>query len=67
MNEIEAPLNADMPDDVLAQFKQRRIVLEPGVRGQSSLPSTFGRPLALLLGLTALVLLIALELQCVIA
>ena len=59
MNEIEAPLNASMPPNTLDEFKQRRINLEPGARGQSSLPSTYGRPLALLLGLTAAVLLIA--------
>jgi predicted permease len=59
VNEIEAPLNANMPPNTLEEFKQRRINLAPGARGQSSLPSTYGRPLALLLGLTAAVLLIA--------
>ena len=59
INEIEAPLNSGMRPESLEQFKQKTIVLEPGARGQSSTPDDARLPLTLLLGVTALVLLIA--------
>jgi predicted permease len=58
VNEIEAPLNAALPADELAQFRAKRITLEQGSRGQSVVPTYTGLPLTLLLGMTALVLLI---------
>ncbi len=58
INEVEAELNSFMPPDVMEQFKQRQITMEPGFRGQSSLPQSFERPLQILLGLTVLVLVI---------
>ena len=58
VDEIEAPLNASLPADELAQFKTKQITLAPGSRGQSVVPTYTGLPLTLLLGITALVLLI---------
>lgn len=58
LNEVEAELNASMPENVMADFRARRIEFSDGARGQSSVPGEFERPLQILLGLTALVLLI---------
>ncbi|HZF29812.1 MAG TPA: ABC transporter permease [Gammaproteobacteria bacterium] len=59
LNDVEAPLNAgDLSPDALAQFRKRQITLDPGARGRSQLTSGADRPLELLLGITALVLLI---------
>lgn len=56
--ELEAPLLTRFDDDMRAQFVDQPLVLEPGARGQSYLPGVAADPLKLLLGLTALVLLI---------
>ncbi len=58
LNEIEAPLNTSMADELLAQFRQRQITLAPGGRGQSWVPEGAAQPLTLLLGITVVVLLI---------
>ena len=58
VNEIEAPLNASLPADELAQFRTKQIALEQGSRGQSVVPTYTGLPLTIVLGMTALVLLI---------
>ena len=58
LDDVEAPLNADMPAGVLERFRQREITLAPGARGQSFLPEGARQPLVLLLGVTGLVLLI---------
>lgn len=58
LKEVEAPLNVDLSDDQLEKFLQRPIVLESGARGQSTFPRDTKLPLTLLLGVTALVLLI---------
>ena len=58
LNEIEAPLNTSMADELLAQFRQRQITLAPGARGQSWVPEGAAQPLTLLLGITVVVLLI---------
>jgi putative ABC transport system permease protein len=47
-------MNADQRERTLA----REILLEPGARGRSNVPGAVSKPLSLLLGLTALVLLI---------
>jgi predicted permease len=59
LNDVEAPLNADMPPQTLQQFRERKIPLERGASGQSSVHVNGRLPLALLLGVTSLVLLIA--------
>ena len=58
LNEVEAPLNAGLPPIALEQFRRRTITLEPGALGQSDLRAV-PTQLTLLLGATALVLLIA--------
>jgi putative ABC transport system permease protein len=58
-NEIEAPLIPPNTDEALKRrFLESRLLLEPGGRGQSSVPGRASMPLTLLLGVTALVLLI---------
>src|SRR5690606_13351320 len=58
VQEVEAPLNAFLPPDVLERFEQKQIGVTAGARGQSEIPRTASQPLKLLLGVTALVLLI---------
>src|SRR5262245_46215463 len=58
INEVEAPLFSTMAPDVLAKFRASQLAVEPGARGQSSMPRFLGTPLAMLLGVTAVVLLI---------
>jgi putative ABC transport system permease protein len=59
INEVEVPLQEGMSDQMLAQFRARGIRLEPGARGQSTFAEDGWIPLALLLAVTALVLVIA--------
>lgn len=56
LDEVEKPLNTSIPEE---QFRERRIALEPGARGQSSISLGAAEPLTLLLGITLVVLLIA--------
>ena len=58
INDVEAPLNGFMPPEVLARFRARQLTIEPGTRGQSTLPDQAATPTSLLLGVTALVLLL---------
>jgi predicted permease len=58
LNEVEAPAISNMPPDIMEQFRQRRIIVEPGARGSSAVVLGADRPLVLLLGITTLVLLI---------
>jgi predicted permease len=59
INDIEAPLNASMSEQRIKSFREKTLKLEPGARGQSRAPQDAALPLTLLLGVTALVLLIA--------
>jgi predicted permease len=59
LNDVEAPLQKGMSDQTMARFRAREITLEPGARGQSDVHAESRTPLTLLLGVTALVLLIA--------
>jgi putative ABC transport system permease protein len=59
VNDIEAPLQHDMSAPTMARFRAKPILLEPGGRGQSSIPDQTRTPIRLLLGVTAFVLLIA--------
>ncbi|HEX2343503.1 MAG TPA: ABC transporter permease [Vicinamibacterales bacterium] len=59
INDVEAPLQKGMSDQTLARFRKRTLGVEPGGRGQSSVHREARAPLTLLLGVTALVLLIA--------
>ena len=59
LNDVEAPLQKGMSDQTMARFRAKTIVLTPGGHGQSSVPSDAEVPLRILMGVTALVLLIA--------
>ncbi len=59
INDVEAPLQKDISPQTLARFRAKPILLEPGGRGQSSVPEEAKTPLRLLLGVTTFVLLIA--------
>jgi predicted permease len=56
--EVEAPLQTGMTAQTVAQFRERTVVLEDGRRGQSTFQSDIRIPLLLLMGITAIVLLI---------
>jgi predicted permease len=60
LNEVEAPMLGalKLPEGTIDRFRQRQVTFAAGERGQSPIPATAGRPLALLFGVTALVLLI---------
>src|SRR5579864_1394899 len=59
INDVEAPLQKGMSDQTLAKFRAKPLGMTPGHRGQSDIPSNAGPALAMLLGVTAFVLLIA--------
>jgi predicted permease len=59
IEEVEAPLQTGMSDDVMARFLAKEVVLEPGQRGQSSLQGEARTPLLVLFAVTGVVLLIA--------
>ncbi|HJR41844.1 MAG TPA: ABC transporter permease [Gemmatimonadaceae bacterium] len=59
LNDVEAPLQEGMSEQVLARFRAKEITLADGQRGQSSLHEESRTPLLLLLGITGIVLLIA--------
>ena len=59
LQEVEAPLQEDVSPRYLAEFRQKRVSVEPGARGQSSVHGEARTPLLLLLGTTGVVLLIA--------
>jgi predicted permease len=59
VTDVEAPLQKGMSDQTMARFKAKGLELEDGWRGQSSIHGEARTPLLLLLGVTALVLLIA--------
>jgi predicted permease len=57
--DVEAPLQRGMSDATMAKFKAKRVVVEPGARGQSSMQGQARTPLGMLFAITAVVLLIA--------
>ena len=57
--DVEAPLQKSMSDQTMAKFKAKRVVVEPGARGQSSMHREARTPLTMLFAITAVVLLIA--------
>jgi predicted permease len=59
INDVEAPLQRGWSDQRMREFRARTLVLTPGDQGQSSVRAEVTEPLAMLLGVTALVLLIA--------
>ncbi|HEU4619316.1 MAG TPA: ABC transporter permease [Gammaproteobacteria bacterium] len=60
LNEVEAPLlmARQAPPEAVRQFRQRRIAFSPGELGWGPVRERAERPLELLIGVTALVLLI---------
>ena len=59
LTDVEAPLQTDLSDEALARFVAKPLPIEDGRRGQSRMHDSVGVPLFLLLGVTAVVLLIA--------
>ena len=55
---VEVPLQKGMSDATLEKFRARGMQLEPGARGQSSVPTDSRQPLTLLFSVTMIVLLI---------
>ena len=56
---VEVPLQQGMSDKTMAEFKAKQVVLVPGALGQSSARREVTTPLAMLFGITLLVVLIA--------
>ena len=59
LQEVEVPLQTSMTDETMQRFRDKRVVVEPGMQGQSSIDDEAETPLRLLFGITAVVLLIA--------
>jgi predicted permease len=59
IEEVEAPLQESMTEATMERFRNKRVVLEAGAQGQSSMDDDARVPLRLLMGITAVVLLIA--------
>jgi predicted permease len=59
LSDVEAPLQNAMSDVTMAKFKAKRVVLDPGARGQTSMHREARTPLTMLFAITAVVLLIA--------
>jgi len=59
INDVEAPLQRGLSDQTMARFRAKQILLAPGMRGQSIISGLVKAPLTLLLGVTAIVLIIA--------
>ncbi|HKN66340.1 MAG TPA: ABC transporter permease [Gemmatimonadaceae bacterium] len=56
---VEAPLQRNMRDSVMKRFLAKRVVIEPGARGQSDMAHGAAPALFMLFAITGLVLLIA--------
>ena len=59
IQEVEVPLQGSMTEQTMERFRNKEVVLDPGFQGQSSVHEEARTPLRLLLGITAVVLLIA--------
>jgi predicted permease len=59
INDVEAPQQKGMSDKTMAQFRAKKLILNDGRRGQSSMQRGAKVPLLMLLSLTGIVLLIA--------
>ena len=57
--DVEAPLQQGMSDATMTKFKAKRVVLESGARGQTSMHREARTPLSMLFVMTVVVLLIA--------
>jgi hypothetical protein len=52
---VEAPLQQGMSEPTMVKFKAKRVVLEPGYRGQTSMHREAKTPLTMLFAITAVV------------
>jgi predicted permease len=59
LNEVEAPLQKGSTEKQMAEFRNKRITVEAGQRGQSSIHREAKTPLIMLFSITGIVLLIA--------
>src|SRR5690349_10175021 len=59
IRDVEAPLQRNMRDSVMKRFLAKRVVIEPGARGQSDMGDEARPALFMLFAITGLVLLIA--------
>jgi predicted permease len=59
LNDVEAQLQQGMSAPTMVRFRAKEVTLAAGAQGQSSVPREAKGPFALLLGVTAFVLLIA--------
>ena len=59
ITEVEAPLQKEMSPKTMEAFRNKKLLLAPGARGQSSIHREARTPLVLLLSVTGVVLLIA--------
>jgi predicted permease len=59
INEVEAPLQKGMSEKTMLAFRNKKLAVSPGARGQSSVHREARTPLVLLLSVTGVVLLIA--------
>ena len=59
INDVEAPLQKEMSDKTMQSFRNKKLLLAPGARGQSSIHKEAKTPIVLLFSVTAVVLLIA--------
>jgi predicted permease len=59
ITDVEAPLQEGMSDQTMARFRDKKIELTDGRRGQSSTPTEAKKPLLFLFAITGIVLLIA--------
>ncbi|HYK10358.1 MAG TPA: ABC transporter permease [Gemmatimonadales bacterium] len=59
ITQVEVPLQQGMSDATMAQFREKKVVVEPGARGQSTMHQSTSGPFLMLFGVTAIVLLIA--------
>ncbi len=57
--DVEAPLQKEMSDKTMQSFKNKKLILKPGARGQSSMHREAKTPIMLLFSVTGVVLLIA--------
>ena len=59
INDVEASLQKQMSDRTMEKFRAKKVLLEPGARGQSSIHREAKVPLLMLFAVTGMVLLIA--------
>jgi len=59
IQEVEVPLQQAMTEQQMERFRTKKVVVAPGARGQSQIHEESRTPLRLLMGITAVVLLIA--------